>query len=133
MIELISLLRLRHTVDQFGYRVIFRANRPRALPKLERFRCLRYAAMLADATVGRTATATADHAQPGMARRAARLSDRRGRACSRAHRHPSDEWSVTMCILKSLFEMGLSVLRAALRVVAEVALTRIVELAIAAV
>jgi len=27
MIELISLLRLRHIVDQFGYRVVFRANR----------------------------------------------------------------------------------------------------------
>lgn len=36
---------------------------------------------------------------------------------------PSDEWSVIMYILKSLFEMGLSVLRAALRVVAEIALT----------
>ena len=29
MIELISLLRVRHIVDQFGYRVIFRANRAR--------------------------------------------------------------------------------------------------------
>ena len=29
MIELISQLRLRHIVDQFGYRVIFRANRAR--------------------------------------------------------------------------------------------------------
>jgi hypothetical protein len=38
-----------------------------------------------------------------------------------------------MRILKSLFELGLSVLRAAVRVVAEIALTRIVELAIAAV
>jgi hypothetical protein len=38
-----------------------------------------------------------------------------------------------MSILKSLFQMGLSVLRAALRVAAEIALTHIVELAIAAV
>jgi hypothetical protein len=38
-----------------------------------------------------------------------------------------------MRILKSLFELGLSVLRAAVRVVAEIALTRIVDLAIAAV
>jgi hypothetical protein len=38
-----------------------------------------------------------------------------------------------MSILHSLFQMGWSVLRAALRVAAEIALTRIVELAIAAV
>jgi hypothetical protein len=38
-----------------------------------------------------------------------------------------------MSILKSLFQMGLSVLRDALRVAAEIALTRIVALAIAAV
>jgi hypothetical protein len=38
-----------------------------------------------------------------------------------------------MRILKSLFELGLSVLRAAVRVAAEIAVTRIVELAIAAV
>ena len=38
-----------------------------------------------------------------------------------------------MSILKSLFQVGLSVLRAALRCAAEIALTRIVELAIAAV
>jgi hypothetical protein len=38
-----------------------------------------------------------------------------------------------MHILNLLFELGLSVLRAALRVVAEIALTRIVELVIAAV
>jgi hypothetical protein len=38
-----------------------------------------------------------------------------------------------MRILKSLFELGLSVLRAALRVVAEIAPARIVEPAIAAV
>ena len=37
-----------------------------------------------------------------------------------------------MSILRSLFQMGLSVLRVALRVAAEIALTRIVELAIAA-
>jgi hypothetical protein len=37
-----------------------------------------------------------------------------------------------MSILKSLFLMGLAALRAALRVAAEIALTRIVELAIAA-
>jgi hypothetical protein len=38
-----------------------------------------------------------------------------------------------MFILKSLFQMGWSVLRAALHFAAEIALTRIVELAIAAV
>jgi hypothetical protein len=37
-----------------------------------------------------------------------------------------------MSILKSLFQIGWSVLRAALRVAAEIALTRIVELAIVA-
>jgi hypothetical protein len=37
-----------------------------------------------------------------------------------------------MGILNSIVELGLSLLRAALRVVAEIALTRIVELAIAA-
>jgi hypothetical protein len=37
-----------------------------------------------------------------------------------------------MSILKSLFQMGLSLLRAALRVAVEIAITRIVELAIAA-
>ena len=39
---------------------------------------------------------------------------------------------LTMSILKSLFQIGLSVLRTALRVAAEIALTRIVELAIVA-
>ena len=38
-----------------------------------------------------------------------------------------------MGILNSLFALGMGVLRAALRVVTEIALTRIVELAIAAV
>lgn len=38
-----------------------------------------------------------------------------------------------MGIFNSLLELGLGVLRAALRVVTEIALTRIVELAIAAV
>ena len=37
-----------------------------------------------------------------------------------------------MSILKSLFQMGLSLLRAALRVAVEIAITRIVELAVAA-
>jgi hypothetical protein len=37
-----------------------------------------------------------------------------------------------MSILKSLFQIGWSVLRAALRVAAEIALARIVELAIVA-
>jgi hypothetical protein len=37
-----------------------------------------------------------------------------------------------MSILKSLFQMGLSLLRAALRVAVEIAITRIFELAIAA-
>jgi hypothetical protein len=37
-----------------------------------------------------------------------------------------------MSILMSLFQIGLSVLRVALRVAAEIALTRIVELAIVA-
>jgi hypothetical protein len=50
----------------------------------------------------------------------------------RPHRHASDERSLNMSILKSLFQMGLSVLRTALRVAAEIALTRIIELAIAA-
>jgi hypothetical protein len=37
-----------------------------------------------------------------------------------------------MSILKSLFQLGLSVLRAALRVAVEIAITHIVELAITA-
>jgi hypothetical protein len=37
-----------------------------------------------------------------------------------------------MSILKSLFQMGLNVLRAALRVAVEIAITHIVELAVAA-
>lgn len=37
-----------------------------------------------------------------------------------------------MRILSSFFELGLGILRAALRVVAEIALTRIIELVIAA-
>jgi hypothetical protein len=38
-----------------------------------------------------------------------------------------------MRFLNSILELGLSLLRAALRVVAEIALTRIIELAVAAV
>jgi hypothetical protein len=40
---------------------------------------------------------------------------------------------LTVSILKSLFQMGLTALRVALRVMAEITLSRIVELAIAAV
>jgi hypothetical protein len=39
-------------------------------------------------------------------------------------------WETDMSILKSLFQMGLSVLRAALRVAVEIALTHIAELVI---
>jgi NRAMP (natural resistance-associated macrophage protein)-like metal ion transporter len=84
---------------------------------------------VANAAARRTASATTDCTEPGLAACPQGLPGRRGWARSRTNCQPRDEWSLTMSILNALLRLGVSVFRAALRVAAEVAVTRIVQLA----
>jgi len=82
---------------------------------------------VANAAARRTASATTDGTEPGLAACPQDLPGRRGWARSRTNCQPRDEWSLTMSILNALLRLGLSVFRVALRVATEVAVARIVQ------
>jgi hypothetical protein len=50
---------------------------------------------LANAAARQPPSAASDHPQPDLAVGSAGVSDRRGRACSGAHRNPGDDWRLT--------------------------------------
>jgi hypothetical protein len=74
--------RARHLSDQTG-RSIRRAGRPVT------------ARYLANAAARQPLSAASDHPQPDLAVGSAGVSDRRGRACSGAHRDSGDDWRLT--------------------------------------